>query len=486
MFDVTYLGHQGWLIESAATRVLVDPLLGDGLGNMAEDALAVYPPRRIDLDGFPPVDAVIATHEHADHLSIPTLLRLDRRIPVLLPVRASTAARGLLEYLGFDVVLLRSRDRVSIGDLEIHPFHAAELTRDEWDVTPIVVANRAGDGSFATSIDAPESAAFARFAIERAHRPAVWATSHNTMDLFSVREGAAQARHDETSERLVRTMIRTVERNFERGPRPEVLAVLASGFSFIGELAWINAHAFPGLPERIAPAVAASLPGMHVRAPLPGDHLSFSKGRLASETHGRPFFGPLDRSDWPPHDAEPHVGAIPDYGPACGRSEFSRDDFTELLQELGAFARHLYGGPLFRALYTAGDDGVTHWQAAVGFALRTPSETLTLAYRPEACSFEPLPSADIHRALAAGLTCWASDLLAMLRVEIFSGYVLTGRYRTWNAVPQALRCDLDDELRAYTHPLRHPARTLELYRRAVTALRGNAAARVRCVRARQA
>src|SRR5689334_7177182 len=99
MFEATYLGHQGWLIESGATRLLADPVLHDGLTGMPGDSIAIYPPRRLDLGAFPPVDGVIISHEHPDHLNLPTLLRLDRSVRIFLPDKVSAAARTLVAEL---------------------------------------------------------------------------------------------------------------------------------------------------------------------------------------------------------------------------------------------------------------------------------------------------------------------------------------------------------------------------------------------------
>jgi hypothetical protein len=470
MFDVTFLGHQGWLVESSTTRVLVDPLLGPGFGNMSDDVFDVFPPRRIDLAAFPAVDAVVASHEHPDHLSIPTLLRLDRRIRVLLPARASTAARALLGDLGFRFELLQSGDVVKVGDLEVHPFHSHELTRDEWDVAPLLIRERTGQGSFATSIDAPESAGFTRFVHERAGSPGVWATSHNHIDLFPVRFGGTQDDDWDVTMRLAREYLDRNKRHFSRGPRPEVMAIRDSGFCFKGDLAWMNRHAFPGRAERVAELVAPRLPGIAVRAPLPGHRFSFTSGKLREESLARDFFATVDPADWPPHGAERHVGTVPDYGPACGRRDFSADDLATLLEELRGFAAHLYGGEIFRALYAADHPASASSRAGVGFALRTSSGDLALAYRPEACAFEHVVGVDARAVFAAGIECWASDLYAVMRLELFSGYFLAGRYRQWNEVRDRMARELDLEIMVYTHPLRHPARTLALYRETVAEL----------------
>jgi hypothetical protein len=470
MFHVTYLGHQGWLVESASTRVLVDPLLEAGLGNMPDDALDVYPPRRVDLGAFPPIDAVIVTHEHADHLSLPSLLRLDRSIPVLLPVRTSAAAVGIVHDLGFPVRLLETGDATVVGDLEISPFVSNEITRDEWDVRPLLIRDRAGDGSLATSIDAPESTAFARFALQRAGSVGVWASSHNHMDIFPVRDGGRQEGESEVTAGLIEAFGKRFTTHFGGGARPRVLAVLASGFSFRGDLAWMNGHVFPGAPEKIAAALRPGLHDVEVRAPLPGHRLSFSHGELRDESTSSPFLASLDTASWPLHGAEPFDGVPPDFAPACGRRDFSREDLAALLDELRAFAAHLYGREVFRALYACADDACAPRRAAVGFAVRTPSETLTLAYRPDVCAFAHLPGTDPGTSLVAGLRCWASDLLAIMRIELLVGYMLIGRYRKWNAAPDRVQADLDAELALYGHPLRHPERVLERYRRTAAAL----------------
>ena len=123
MLGACALGHQGWLLSSASTRVLVDPLLGDRMGHGGHVG-PMYPPRRIDFAAFPAVDAVILSHEHDDHFDIPTLHRLDRRIPVYLSSRASTAANALLRDMGFTVHPLRPNSTLAIGDLRYRSFVA--------------------------------------------------------------------------------------------------------------------------------------------------------------------------------------------------------------------------------------------------------------------------------------------------------------------------------------------------------------------------
>ncbi len=78
---ITWLGHSTFLLELDGTRLLVDPVWGDhaspspllGVGRFYAPPLA--------LDDLPPVDAVVISHDHYDHLDAPTIQALADRIP---------------------------------------------------------------------------------------------------------------------------------------------------------------------------------------------------------------------------------------------------------------------------------------------------------------------------------------------------------------------------------------------------------------------
>ena len=155
MFKATFLGHQGWLFRTSTTTVLLDPLLTERFGHGG--ALGrMFPPRQLDVAAFPPVDAVILTHEHDDHFDVPSLHRLSRSIPVHLSVRSSSSAHALLQRMGFTVRPLLPDHELAIGDLRYRTFVAEGIGAagsDEWDVFPFVLRDSQGHGSFVSSID---------------------------------------------------------------------------------------------------------------------------------------------------------------------------------------------------------------------------------------------------------------------------------------------------------------------------------------------
>jgi hypothetical protein len=480
MFKVTYLGHHGWLIESLTTRVLIDPLLVDGIGNMPRDALSVHPPRRIDLAAFPPIDAVVFTHEHADHFSLPSLCRMDRAIPILLSGRASQAARSILAEMGFDVTLLCAGAPVNAGDLEVLPLQAPHSTRDEWDVMPILVRDRAGHGSFLTSVDAPEGAEIVPLVRQHVPRPGVWVYSFNFMDVYVNQEGAHPTQGERATESIAQGFASRYRAQFPRGEGPVLLFVLGCGFGIAGDVSWLNRHAFPGDPGMVAASIGKQLPRQRVAAPFPGQSVTLRDHAVEEEAAGCSLLGPCPNEQWPAHRADPDIPSpAPDYSPACGRTELLPEERGALADVLAELAAHLYGGPIFQRLLAVSDAQFAPRRATLALSLRVPDESpWVFAYDLAGCRFERVGSTSPRDDFVVGLECWATDLLAVLRMEMVSGYLLLGRVRCWNAAPEQVPIDALEAISIFGHPLRHPARALALYRRMLQWLGTQPSARI--------
>lgn len=109
---VMHLGHATLLANLDGRYVLVDPFLPP---RSRRDALA--PPWPAAL---PPLDAVLITHHHWDHLHPETLLKLDKAVPVYVPQQDTAAAlwprtEALLRHLGFArVQALRPGEAISL------------------------------------------------------------------------------------------------------------------------------------------------------------------------------------------------------------------------------------------------------------------------------------------------------------------------------------------------------------------------------------
>ncbi len=87
----TWWGHSTFGVQDAGTRLLFDPVLVPRLGHLRRRRGPQPPDAVVD------VDAVLVTHLHADHLHVPSLLRLGPAVRLVVPagtVRFLRSQRG--------------------------------------------------------------------------------------------------------------------------------------------------------------------------------------------------------------------------------------------------------------------------------------------------------------------------------------------------------------------------------------------------------
>lgn len=77
-FRATWLGHSTVLLEVDGARVLTDPVWGERVSPVGFAGPKRFHPVPVTLAQLPPIDAVIISHDHYDHLDYPTILELAR------------------------------------------------------------------------------------------------------------------------------------------------------------------------------------------------------------------------------------------------------------------------------------------------------------------------------------------------------------------------------------------------------------------------
>src|SRR5580704_14845491 len=75
----TWLGHSTVLIEIDGLRVLTDPVWGPRASPSSLAGPKRFQPVPVDLRALPPLDLVIVSHDHYDHLDYPTIRELAKR-----------------------------------------------------------------------------------------------------------------------------------------------------------------------------------------------------------------------------------------------------------------------------------------------------------------------------------------------------------------------------------------------------------------------
>ncbi|MET8617325.1 MBL fold metallo-hydrolase [Streptomyces albidoflavus] len=78
---LTWAGHASWILRIGGLTVLTDPVWSHRILGTPPRVTPVGVP----WASLPPVDAVVISHNHYDHLDAPTLRRLPRTTPVLVP-----------------------------------------------------------------------------------------------------------------------------------------------------------------------------------------------------------------------------------------------------------------------------------------------------------------------------------------------------------------------------------------------------------------
>jgi L-ascorbate metabolism protein UlaG (beta-lactamase superfamily) len=74
----TWLGHSTVLLEMDGRRVLTDPVWGPRVSPLRWIGPRRFQPVPVPLHALPPLDAVLVSHDHYDHLDYPTIRELAR------------------------------------------------------------------------------------------------------------------------------------------------------------------------------------------------------------------------------------------------------------------------------------------------------------------------------------------------------------------------------------------------------------------------
>ena len=83
---VTWLGHSAILLEIDGHRVLTDPVWSERVGPIGFMGPKRWFPPLIAVKDLPPLDAVVLSHDHYDHLDYATIAALKDRVTFVAPL----------------------------------------------------------------------------------------------------------------------------------------------------------------------------------------------------------------------------------------------------------------------------------------------------------------------------------------------------------------------------------------------------------------
>lgn len=84
--QVTWIGHASFLIQYEGKNLLTDPIFSERASPLPFIGPRRYAEPGIALKDLPPIDAVVISHNHYDHLDIPTLKRLGNHPHYFVPL----------------------------------------------------------------------------------------------------------------------------------------------------------------------------------------------------------------------------------------------------------------------------------------------------------------------------------------------------------------------------------------------------------------
>jgi L-ascorbate metabolism protein UlaG (beta-lactamase superfamily) len=76
---VTMVNHATVLLQIDSLNILTDPVWSDKVGLEGQFGVRRHRPPGIPFDSLPQIDVVLISHDHYDHMDLPSLLRLQRR-----------------------------------------------------------------------------------------------------------------------------------------------------------------------------------------------------------------------------------------------------------------------------------------------------------------------------------------------------------------------------------------------------------------------
>jgi L-ascorbate metabolism protein UlaG (beta-lactamase superfamily) len=115
----TWLGHSTLLLELDGVRVLTDPVFGQRASPLSFAGPRRFHPAPASIDELPPLDLILLSHDHYDHLCAPSWRRLAA---LEAPVVTSLGVGARLERLGVAPARITELDwweHLEVGGLRI-------------------------------------------------------------------------------------------------------------------------------------------------------------------------------------------------------------------------------------------------------------------------------------------------------------------------------------------------------------------------------
>lgn len=135
---VTWVGHASFVITIGGKTILTDPVWSASIPSIRR-----ITPVGVAWSHLPPIDAVVISHNHYDHLDAATIKRLDRDTPIFAPAGLGRwfTKRGFRDVTDLDWYSETKLDDLEIAFVPAHhwsrrtPFDTCESLWGGWVLT---------------------------------------------------------------------------------------------------------------------------------------------------------------------------------------------------------------------------------------------------------------------------------------------------------------------------------------------------------------
>ncbi len=107
---LTWIGHASWLIQLDGVSLIIDPIFSESIGPGVK---RFVPPALNVGDGLPSIDAQLITHNHRDHLDVPSVRAVGS------PVVAGLGLAPLFERHGLSCTELDWWSETRVGSVTV-------------------------------------------------------------------------------------------------------------------------------------------------------------------------------------------------------------------------------------------------------------------------------------------------------------------------------------------------------------------------------
>ena len=113
----TWVGHSTFLIQYQGFNILTDPIFSERASPVSFAGPKRYTPPALSIGDLPPIDIVVISHNHYDHLDLPSLEALGPDVTYVVPLKNGKLLRsvGLTKIHELDW-----HETFEIGKLKIH------------------------------------------------------------------------------------------------------------------------------------------------------------------------------------------------------------------------------------------------------------------------------------------------------------------------------------------------------------------------------